>query len=469
MTRFRSRPYQIDIIRKVLRFFASGVQRIQIQLATGAGKTHIATELVHRFQSRRVLYTVPSTEIFDQTGESLHRAGLGYATLQAGQYPDLTDAQCVLASNHTLNRRLLDGRFPEHWAPDIIFIDESHKLYDQLDRLLRKWPEALVIALSATPVRLDGKPIHELFTHMVPGPPIPTLQQQGYLADAVTYEAPMPDLSAVAIRNGDYSTAQLEGAYDAAALEGTIPDLWRWHARDRPTVAFTSGVSASLALVEAFQAQGVSAMHVDGDTPDHERKQAFAKLRSGRIKVLSNCQLVVEGVDVPSISAIILATATMSLSRYMQMVGRGLRTSPGKKNLVVIDCGDNCMRHGPVDADRDWLRGGVPVTGEMTTCASCHAVIRMGSTLCPICYKPPEGLRGRQSTRSRQRKRKALSRSTPLRLCPPWAMVVRKEWLRAEHLRVRDNLPLSFTENRARRALKKHKANRKRRRRHVRK
>ena len=355
------RPYLARMIRDLdyawLKAAADPTyRRVTVQMPTGAGKTHLAAEVVSRFvkRDRPALYIVPTTEILEQTEDKLRRVGVVPAILKAGKHPDLHNVQCVLAMSQTLARRTeLD------WDPSLVVVDEIHRLIDQHKAVVKRWPAAWVMGMSATPCRLDGKPLADVTPYLVTGPTIRELQESGYLVPCRAWASGGVDMAGVRVRAGDFDSVELERRFLAAAVDD-VPRQYVRAVGRRRTLCFASGIAHSKALCRAFRDHGIPAEHVDGTTAPALRDAAIARLRSGKTEALCNVGLFVEGLDVVETEGVILATATMSLSRYMQMVGRGLRISPEtrKRQLAVLDLGGNWARHGAVDADRDWSREG---------------------------------------------------------------------------------------------------------------
>ena len=456
MTTRTTRPYQTRIIRETRKFFAAGIRRVLIQLPTGAGKTHIALELVRLAGARRVLYVVPSDEIYEQTEADLRKARTACAGLKAGGFPDMNGKSALIAMAQTLVKRIDTDVFAS-WRPELIFIDEAHKLFDLNKTLLERWGNVSAIGLSATPCRLDDKPLHELFPHMVVGESIPRLIADQWLVAARTYQAPVPDLSAVGMRGGDFDPRQLEQAYSTKKVLTSIPEYWLRHAKGRRTIVFTTGIDASKALVDVFRSRGAKAVHIDGNSSRVVRKRALARLKAGEIDILCNCALLIEGLDITNIGAIVLATSTLSLSRFLQMVGRGLRPHAGKRDLVIIDHGGNSYRHGKVDTERDWLQGGRPLDLSLKTCVSCNAIIAVWRDICPACYRLPTKEK-RKGSLTRRRDERERSRRTGVRECPPQYRHMRDVWDAAETERLHALLPLSYPASRCHKALKRRRA-----------
>ena len=447
-----ARPYQTSLVYEISKMFANGHRRLVVQLPTGGGKTQIASDLVVRANARRILYIVPSEEILRQTSASLKRASVSHTLLTSGKRFPLDRVACLLAMSQTLSRRLGSEMF-ENWKPDLIIVDEAHKLIEQHRRVLDHW-QCPVVGFTATPVRLDGKSLAALWPVLVCGPTIKSLQRQNFLVPCRTVNAFMPDLSAVRTRKGDFDQHDLDRAYSAEVVVKEAPEWWLKFAKGKRTIAFTPGIESSKRFVAAYRARGIRCEHVDGLTPAVQREAALERLRKHQIDVLFNCSLFVEGLDLIEVGCIQLLTATASLSRFMQQVGRGLRPAPGKRELLLLDHGGNSSRHDRVDADRNWYDGGQSLENQKKTCLCCGTVIDADRNLCPACYRTPEPKKAVTSQARSNREEKARSRATPPRPCPSWAASVAYHWDAQERLRYANQSPLSDTERYCRRLLR---------------
>ena len=446
------RRYQTALIYEVSKLYANGKKRVVMQLPTGGGKTMIAKELVTRTNAAKILWIVPSEEILLQTGAALDRARVRHATLAAGRQIALAGVSCLLAMSQTLARRLGSSMF-DLWEPELIIVDEAHKLIEQHRKVLERWP-CPVIGFSATPVRLDGKPLAKLWPVLLCGPSIASLQRQKYLVPCRTINAPMPDLSMVKKVRGDFDAGQLDAAYCGDNVAEQAALWWKKCAKGKRTIAFTPGITSSMRFSAAYKAIGIRCEHVDGDTPKTQRAAALDRLRRHQIDVLFNCALFIEGLDLIEVECVQLLTSTMSLSRFMQQCGRGLRPAPGKRELIVLDHGGNTERHDRVDADRDWYHGGVSTEAPKKTCLACGAIIAAGANPCPACFRPPAPV-APHSPLQEARSDRATSKRTPPRPVPVWAKSVADQWRACEHRRYADALPLSEPERYCRRILRR--------------
>jgi superfamily II DNA or RNA helicase len=213
-----------------------------------------------------------------------------------------------------------------------------------------------------------------------------------------------PDLARVRTVAGDFNAKDLEGAMNRAKLTGDIAGHWLKHAATRRTVLFATSVKHSVALAEEFLRAGVAAEHVDADTPPQMREATFQRFRSGRTQILCNCFLASYGFDLPELDCVILARPTKSLMLYLQMIGRGLRTAPGKTDCLILDHSGAVHRHGFATDQRIWTLEGERAlvdqersekertASKMLECPECSCCFT-GARLCPECgyFFAPKG------------------------------------------------------------------------------
>ena len=272
---------------------------------------------------------------------------------------------------------------------DVVVIDEAHRAVAKSYtlHLFERYPNALIIGLSATPIRSDGRPLNSHFDALVIGALYSELIAAGAIVEPRVYSTPvLPDLSSVRTTAGDFNLEDLEAAVNKGALIGNLLDEWKKHPTQR-TVAFAVSVKHSLAIVETFRAAGVTAEHLDGTTPEAERTAILARLASGETTLVSNVGVLCEGWDLPSCKTLILARPTKSLGLYMQMGGRIFRPWEDA-TPIVLDHGGNVDRHGLPHVDRAWsLEAKVKKTTEAPTkvCKGCFAYVPAGTRTCPYC------------------------------------------------------------------------------------
>jgi DNA repair protein RadD len=393
-------PFQVETVAKINAKVAEGVLRPLVALPTGSGKTVIASELISEFVAagRRVLFLVHRRELTKQSSLKLFSFGIDHGIIQAG-FPTRPSALVQVASIATLWVRAVASRSIDLPMVDLIVVDEAHHARARTWRkIIGNYPAAVVVGLTATPVRADGKGLGgDLFQEILQPVTIRELIAQRYLVPTVTYAPVRPDLTGVRVERGDYVESQLAQRMNTQKLVGDIVEHWHKIGKPRRTVVFATGVAHSVHIRDEFRRSDVRAEHIDGTTPAEERDLILAELADGFIDVVTNCQVLTEGWDSPEVSCIVLARPTKSFGLYRQMVGRTLRPAPGKENALILDHAGAVFQHGFVDDPIAWelsedrraenkahaARGKYDAPG-LTTCPECHAV-RFEGRPCSVC------------------------------------------------------------------------------------
>lgn len=400
------RPYQEQAINKMDTLLADAVRAVLIVAPTGAGKTVIGAEIIRRNAGKKILFMAPRRELIHQTCKKLDDVGVRYGVILAGDGRQDQYAHVQVASADTLISRALRRQKLRGLSFDIVLIDEAHVgLTDTRQRLLDLWPEAKIIGLTATPCRSDGKALGRVYEEIVEVTTVAELVEQGFLVPARYFSVSEPDLKRVRTTAGDYNQFDLDEVMNKPKLVGDIVSHWLEHASDRRTVVFATSIAHSAALAAEFVANGVSAEHVDANTPQPLREAMFKRFSNGETQVLCNCTLASIGFDLPDLDCVVFARPTKSLGLYIQMLGRGLRPAPGKKDCLVLDHAGNVHRHGFATDQRYWTLHGKYAEdlekkarekkkreekGEVAiTCKQCKCVYE-GGAVCPSCgWSPP--------------------------------------------------------------------------------
>lgn len=369
------RDYQSNLIRQIYQSWKSGNRRVLAQLVTGGGKTiifsHIARDCLSR--GKGVLVVAHRLELITQAKEKLESiSGIPCGVIKAG-FPVEENLSVQVASVQSLIRR---KRYPD---AGLVVIDEAHHAVSKsYTSILEKYPDALILGVTATPCRTDGQGFKYLFDDLIIGPSCSELITQGYLSKFKIF-ASAAKINTKGIRKtaGDFNLGQLEEA--ANNIIGDVVPTWRKYAEGKRTIIFCVGVDHSKAVVGEFIKNGITAEHLDGETPDDERRDVIARFRSGETTILSNCSLFTEGFDVPNIEAIQIIRPTMSLILHLQMLGRSLRPSPGKEHALIIDHTDNWIRHGLPDEVREWSLEPISLKPALFVqqCPKCHHGFRV--------------------------------------------------------------------------------------------
>ena len=375
------RDYQHRAVAELRQAYCDGHQGAILELGTGAGKTVTAASVVAGAAGHGgcVLWVAHRRELLTQARATLEAVGLA-AALQRGQVVLTT----VQSSQPCL---------PE--PPTVIVVDEGHRaMASSYRKIFSRWPEAFRVLLTGTAWRSDGASFDAVATKLVRGPSVAELTTEGWLVPARYWSVPGADLSGLRLARGDYQAADLAAAFDRPGLVGDVVATYLRLARDRAGVVFASGVQHAEHLAEQLVAAGVTAAAVHAGTPKLERARLLEQHGAGQVQVLTTADLLVEGWDNPLVSAVVLARATASAIVWRQAVGRGLRTSPGKADCVVLDHGANVGRLGLVSEPLEYEArpsGGARGPGgglALLTCQACFAVLpaQPRPASCPRCF-----------------------------------------------------------------------------------
>lgn len=391
------RWYQQQGIEKLRDKVRSGLKRIVFVLPTGGGKSRVAAEIIMNAQKNglRIAFVCNRIELIKQAAEGFAKLGIKCGIMQGENTFD-AGAQVVCCSVQTMVRRKFN-------AFDLLIHDECHgtaasKAYH---KVIESHNGCIHIGLTATPWSkgmakkqkwLNDEP---LWQYIVVAASIPMLIEQGYLVDCDCYAPGEPDLTGVKVVKGDYDKTQLALASDKPKLVGDIVQHWFRLAGGKQTVVFAVNVAHSKHIVAEFVANGVDARHVDGYMTEEERRPIIDGFRNGEFMILSNCSMLAEGFDVPSTECLVMARATKSEIRFIQMCGRSLRPFDGKLHATIIDHSGNIKRLGWPTEERAYdLDDGTPKEQKERenlpkVCPSCFAVYARSLRKCPVCSFEP--------------------------------------------------------------------------------
>ena len=391
------RDYQADLIDRTYSAMRSN-RRVLAQLPTGGGKTVVASSIVKRSiaKNKTVYFVVHRVELITQTAATFKKFGIPHSFIAAGfGYDPRINVQLV--SIQTLATRLL--KTP---PPDLCIIDECHHATSQTYKnMLNLWDKTFFIGLTATPVRTDDVGLGDVFGDMVCGPSVAELMELGALS-AYRLFVPNGGMSTAGVHKkmGDFVSKEIEANIDRPKLVGDAVLHWRKYASRMKTIMFAPSLEFSLYMCEQFKAVGVSAKHLDGNTPKNERAAIIKAYARGEIQILSNRFLFGEGFDLAAIAqtdvtidAVIDLAPTASVSLAIQRWGRVLRPRDGK-TAIILDHAGNVLRHGLPDQAREWTLDGQDKKSRSTSddgmapviCEGCFsAIVRPAPMLCPYC------------------------------------------------------------------------------------
>jgi len=342
------RDYQEEAVARVLAACHRGVLSQLMVLPTGSGKTVVFAEVARRM-SARVLVLVHREELAFQAREKF---GVVWPEAEVGVVKaelDELGRQVTVASVQTLARPMRLERAARH-PYDLVVTDEAHHAvaatYRQVYERLGVGERVLHLGVTATPGRTDGQGLGRVFREVVYYKSIGDMVRAGWLCPISGKRVQTGvDISDAGVRGDDFDDRQLETVLNTRNRNELIRDAVAGLAAGRRMLAFTAGVAHAHALASVMREAGMRAEAVDGETPYARRREILGAFRAGEIEVLANYGVLTEGYDEPATSGIVLARPTRSASLYEQMVGRGLRPYPGKRDCLVIDVADISRRH----------------------------------------------------------------------------------------------------------------------------
>lgn len=407
------RDYQQVAVDGLRGAYAGGSSAPLLVLATGGGKTVIFSHITEgaAAKGKRVLILVHRQELLNQTSRSLFEIGVIHGVIAAGITMGRYNVQ--VASVQTLVRRF-DDVAGMGWAPDLIVVDEAHHaVAGSWAAVLKRWPSAKVLGVTATPMRMDGKGLGlehgGFFDRLVQGPSTRELVLRGFLARPVVYRPPMQfSLEGVKTTAGDYNKGQVAAAVDKPKIIGDAITHYRRYCNGMPAIAFCASVEHAQHVAEQFRQAGYRAASLDGGMGDVERRAAIADLGAGRLNVLTSCDIISEGTDIPVVTAAILLRPTQSDGLYLQQVGRALRPvykagmplGTDEERLAAIAAGpkpfavildhvgntDPISGHGLPMLDRDWSLAGRKKAKRGAAANDNEENPDVQSRLCPKCW-----------------------------------------------------------------------------------
>jgi DNA repair protein RadD len=380
------RDYQADLTDRVRRQVAIGKRVIVAQAATGAGKTVWAADLARSAAAKGkfVLFVVHRRRLVGQISRTLAAFDVPHGVIMRGEPTSVASVQ--VASRDTLLSRCVRNEWLGLPGADVVIVDEAHHAADpqsEYRKILAQYPRAVLVLLSATPVGPDGRGLGPWAEAIECAAPTSRLVRAGHLVPVKVF-AP---------------ERKKKGKRFLRGIAGDLVESWLTYSERRPTVLFCSRVKHSLDAVKALQAQGISAAHVDADTPDDDRDRIFERVAAGDITVLSNVGIVGEGVDVPELGCCQLFCEVNGRVKFLQCCGRVMRPAPGKSYGILIDHGGAVFRHGFPDEDTEWTLDGnadaafkakhdAGQTEKAFYCKRCELVYH-GSDVCPQCGRRP--------------------------------------------------------------------------------
>lgn len=390
-------PDQQEWIGGLRQAFAAGYHSPLGVLPTGGGKTVCFSWLTSKLvqNSKRVVLMVHRDELVEQISKTLDRFDVRHGLITAGSLYD----RRLLA--HVASVMTLVKRLDRTAIPDYVIIDEAHHgAAATWKKIIAYWrsknPNLRVIGVTATPELLSGEGLGGMFDEMVLGLTTRELIEMGRLSPYRLFAPHQAvDLSGVHMQAGDFNKKELGAALNKPSIVGSAVGEYSKLLNGAPAVAFCVSVEHAKAVAEQFQANGFRSMSIDGKMEKSLRREVVRDFGAGRINVLTSCDLISEGFDIPGMVGAILLRPTWSLAMYLQQVGRALRVCPGKESAVILDHVANSQRHGMPDDPRAWSLIGREEKRKKDSenvscrqCDKCYAVSPASASKCRECGKP---------------------------------------------------------------------------------
>ena len=385
------RDYQQKFIFNVRKQFSSGVKKVCGVAPCGAGKTVIAAFLVESSVKRgnRTIFFVHRKELIEQTSATFAQLNIQHGIISAG-FDFQPELPVQIASVQTLVNRLYN--IPE---PDFLICDECHHiLANTYKKIINHWKNAYLLGLTATPQRMGGVRLGDVFQSMVLAPSTAELISMGNLT-TFRYFAPDLKLSLekLHVKRGDYVNAESAELMSDFKVVCNVVEEYKKHAKGKSAICYCVNIEHSKLVAQQFINAGISAAQCDGTTPKGERQRLVEEFRKGKIKILCNAELFGEGFDVPNMDAVILARPTKSLTVFIQQAMRPLRPDPRNPNKValIIDCVNNFSSFGLPSQKRNWSLDPndkkEPGVAPMKICPECSEVVPISTKFCSCGYE----------------------------------------------------------------------------------
>ena len=334
---YQLRPYQAEAKQAILAAWDEGYRKTLLVLPTGCGKTVVFSSVAENQVNKghRVLIMAHRGELLEQAADKLKEAtGMDSALEKAestslGSYLPVT-----VGSVQSLAQERRLSRFPRDYFQDIVVDEAHHCLSDSYRRVLDYFPAANILGVTATPDRGDMKNLGEFFDNLAYEYGMATAIRDGYLCPIKAQMIPLElDIANVGISNGDFSAGDIGYALEPYLKQ--IASEMADYCQGRKTVVFLPLIATSQKFCRMLNEAGLRAAEVNGNSVD--RSEVLCDFVDGKYDVLCNSMLLTEGWDCPAVDCIVVLRPTRSRSLYQQMVGRGMRLSPGKTELLILD------------------------------------------------------------------------------------------------------------------------------------
>ena len=361
-------PYQTEAKAKIYKMWTQ-LRSIMFQMPTGTGKTHLFVSIsrdlhewsVQHKSAVKILFLAHRVELIKQIKEKLGvKYGLAAGMIVANNMEEKYLPYQV-ASVQTLIRRIDDWKEKDF---DLIIVDEAHHVKaDSYKTILRAFPHAKVLGVTATPYRMSHESFRPEFDDLITSRPVAQFIKEGWLTDYEYYSIKPESKIQMDIQSinrfamdGDYLDEAAAYVMDRDEIRAGIVSSYEHYAKGKKGIVYTITKAHNIHVCNKFRAHGYKAVAIDDSTPPKEREAYVSDFKSGKIDIICNVNIFSEGFDCPDVEFIQLARPTKSLSMYLQQVGRGLRIADGKEKVILLDNVGLYNRFGFPSAKRQWRR-----------------------------------------------------------------------------------------------------------------
>ena len=364
------REYQQDLYDKTLDAFRNGQKRVLVTVGCGAGKSYIFAKMAERTKGP-VLVLTHRKELLEQTGQLFQEHGIA------------TRIEMILTEANRLGN---------YERPALIITDEAHLSRSNSWMKVLDYYNTYTVGFTATPVRLDGKPLGDIYDELVTGVSVRWLIENQRLAPYEYYAPTVVETEGLRVQAGDYIVKDLECLMTERAIYGDVIKSYQRFAPGERSIVYCVSVKHARETADAFNSAGIRAEFLSAGTPPGRRKEILDAFRRGEFTILCNVGIISEGVSIDEVSCCILLRPTESHALYWQQGMRSMRYQPGKV-AKIIDCVGNYTRNPLFDADVEWdlnqsIRKRPVINSEgdfcIRSCPKCFKVFKT-APVCPYC------------------------------------------------------------------------------------
>ncbi|MBQ8656572.1 MAG: DEAD/DEAH box helicase [Prevotella sp.] len=353
------RDYQLEMLEQLHEAWKIH-QSVMIQMPTGTGKTHLMAQVISKHATEHVLIVAHRIELIEQISQTLTRFGVAHGMIHAKASMGTLkkEEHVMVASIQTLSRRMEQVSF----VPDLIIVDEAHHALAKTYRMLwNKWEKAKFLGLTATPCRLNRTGFTDLFDLLLRSWDIQQFIEKGWLSD-FEYISIGPENEMVGKVlglqkrgvDGDYQTKEMATVMDTPDSIEHLFRSYEQYAWGKKGIVYAINREHAQHIADYYSQHHVHCCWIEARTPAEERQRLVEAYRKGDINVIVNVDIFSEGFDCPEVEFIQLARPTLSLSKYLQQVGRGMRVTKGKSYVAILDQVGLYQTFGLPTDERPW-------------------------------------------------------------------------------------------------------------------